>query len=66
MCHSIRGVLFMAVSAIPLTANVPVLGESEDFEMSTTADRWMYPFNATPGFRPAGSTFGYSTIGMDR
>ncbi len=60
MCHSIRGVLFMAVFAIPLTANVPVLGESEDFEMSTTADRWMYPFNATPGFRPAGSTFGYT------
>ncbi|MAJ46544.1 MAG: hypothetical protein CBC35_04470, partial [Planctomycetes bacterium TMED75] len=22
-------------------------------------DRWMYPFNQTPGFRPGGSVFGY-------
>ncbi len=26
-----------------------------------TIDRWMYPFNGTPGFRPAASTFGIWT-----
>ena len=27
--------------------------------IETQADRWMYPFNATPGTRPGGSVFGY-------
>ena len=38
----------------------PVSAQSFDITMPTTADRWMYPFNATPGYRPAGSTFGYT------
>ena len=38
----------------------PLCGQSFDVTMPTTADRWMYPFNATPGNRPAGSTFGYT------
>ena len=38
----------------------PLCGQSFDVTMPTTADRWMYPFNATPGYRPAGSVFGYN------
>lgn len=37
----------------------PLDAQSYDITMSTTADRWMYPFNATPGYRPAGSIFGF-------
>lgn len=37
-------------------------GDSETLEISKDGpdgDRWMYPFNATPGTRQAASTFGY-------
>ena len=38
--------------------------EAEDFDgvLPTSADRWMYPFNATPGYRPGGSIFGFVTV----
>ena len=39
-------------------------GTAEEFSgtVNTNADRWMYPFNATPGFRPAGSVFGFVAV----
>ena len=51
------------VGAIAMTIGAVVsrgYAQSFDVTMSTTTDRWMYPFNATPGYRPAGSTFGYT------
>ena len=33
-----------------------------DASMDTTSDRWMYPFNISPGTRNAGSVFGYLPI----
>ena len=35
--------------------------QAQEFDgcLVTGADRWMYPFNATPGTRPGGSVFGY-------
>ena len=38
--------------------------EAEDFDgvLPTSADRWMYPFNATPGYRPGGSIFGFVAV----
>ena len=37
---------------------------ADDFAGSvpTSADRWMYPFNATPGYRPGGSIFGTVSV----
>ena len=35
------------------------VGEEFDVSLPTNADRWMYPFNATPGTRLGGSVFGY-------
>lgn len=52
--------LALAVSAI---AGVP-FAAAEDFSgtVGTEADRWMYPFNATPGTRPGGSIFGTVSV----
>lgn len=52
-----RPIGLAAVTTACLAA--PLDAQSYDVTMSTTADRWMYPFNATPGTRPAGSIFGY-------
>ncbi|MAD19075.1 MAG: hypothetical protein CMJ52_02495 [Planctomycetaceae bacterium] len=53
-----RPAIFAGLASALLTGSV--LGQSFDVSMPTTADRWMYPFNATPGYRPAGSVFGYN------
>ena len=44
--------------------NTTVADSAEEFAgtVDTSADRWMYPFNATPGFRPAGSVFGFVSV----
>ncbi|MBC24332.1 MAG: hypothetical protein CMJ32_10510 [Phycisphaerae bacterium] len=40
---------------------MPALGDVFSIEiLRPSFDRWMYPFNATPGNRPVGSTFGYT------
>ena len=46
---------------LPVTT---LAGSADEFSgtVDTNADRWMYPFNATPGFRPAGSIFGFVTV----
>ena len=43
---------------------LPTTTMAEDFAgtVDTNADRWMYPFNATPGTRPAGSIFGFVSV----
>ncbi|MAC20766.1 MAG: hypothetical protein CMJ23_14030, partial [Phycisphaerae bacterium] len=40
------------------------MASADDFvgSVPTSADRWMYPFNATPGYRPAGSIFGFVSV----
>ena len=35
-----------------------VLAQTIEFSSPVSSDRWMYPFNATPGYRVAGSLFG--------
>ena len=51
---SLACVSSMAVSAPQGCEIVFTVTKSEP-----TLDRWMYPFNQTPGFRTAGSVFGY-------
>ena len=56
------------VGAIAMTIGVVVsrgTAQSFDVTMPTTADRWMYPFNVTPGTRPAGSVFGYTPFPLE-
>ncbi len=55
---------FYITSAVIITGGIfgfssQVSADDFDISMNTTSDRWMYPFNITPGTRPAGSTFGY-------
>lgn len=57
---------FFSAAAILVGAGIvsPSLADAEEFTGSvvTDADRWMYPFNATPGVRPAGSIFGTVSV----
>ena len=55
-----------ALAALASTAGSSIAQESIEIDIqSPTWDRWMYPFNATPGFRPAGSTFGFWTESVE-
>ena len=56
---------FSLLSLTALTALASATGTSMAQETiqidlpSPSWDRWMYPFNATPGYRPGGSVFGF-------
>lgn len=55
-----------AVAALGSTASSSYAQESIEIDIpSPSWDRWMYPFNGTPGFRPAGSTFAFWTESVD-
>ena len=67
---------FFTTSLIPASTGLIALGavlttgggaSAQDFDGITPveADRWMYPFNATPGVRPGGSVFGYCPFPQD-
>lgn len=67
---------FYTTSLIPASTGLIALGavlttgggaSAQDFDGITPveADRWMYPFNATPGVRPGGSVFGYCPFPQD-
>src|SRR3954468_23740070 len=50
-----------AIALLALLALSPLLTPSAraaTVNVSATFDRWMYPFAATPGTEPAGSSFG--------
>jgi hypothetical protein len=55
------GALLAAAVAIPASASTIV----EASWASPSLDRWMYPFNATPGTRPVISVFGSEPGGTD-
>ena len=43
-----------------------LLAQTVDFSSPVLSDRWMYPFNATPGDRITGSLFGiYGSTDFD-
>jgi hypothetical protein len=47
-------------TAVLATSGQAMAQETIEINMpSPTWDRWMYPFNATPGTRPGGSVFGF-------
>jgi hypothetical protein len=55
---------FHFTSAVVLASGVAgfsaqATADDFDISMNTTSDRWMYPFNISPGIRPGGSVFGY-------
>ena len=50
------------VIAAPAQADEELITISKD---APTLDRWMYPFNQTPGYRPGGSVFGYWSTNPD-
>ena len=55
-----------ALATIASTSAPSMAQESIQIELLTPDwDRWMYTYNATPGFRPAGSTFGYWTESLE-
>lgn len=57
---------FLPSAALLLGTGIvlPGFASAEGFSgsVATNADRWMYPFNATPGVRPAGSIFGTVSV----
>ena len=58
----LRGSAFLTIfSGCFFGAAVGTTASAQEFDISlpTNADRWMYPFNVTPGVRPGGSVFGY-------
>ena len=46
---------FLSMISLLLPA---LVAQTISFDLPVSADRWMYPFNATPGDRVAGSLFG--------
>jgi hypothetical protein len=62
---------FQLLTLTALTAAASTTGSSlaqDPIEIdiqSPSWDRWMYSFNASPGFRPAASTFGFWTESVD-
>lgn len=67
------GIILSALSTLigSMVLASPAQGEDQITISKDTPslDRWMYPFNQTPGFRPGGSLFGYwspnATDGFD-
>lgn len=60
MRRSARAILAAAIAGAPCAADTIVATFP-----SPALDRWMYPFNSTPGTRPAISTFGSTPGGTD-
>ena len=59
MSTSIKATLIL--SSTLFLAPMPAQADEFFIEiLRPSFDRWMYPFNATPGTRPVGSTFGYT------
>ncbi len=58
LLFSSRSGRLAAVSFSMLLAGAPLLRAGSFELLEPTADRWMYPFNGTPGTRPAASVFG--------
>ena len=58
----IGSVLATAASSVAVLVAAPAQAGDElitIYKDVPTLDRWMYPFNQTPGYRPGGSLFGY-------
>ena len=53
-----KAAMMLTLGGLITTSN---LASSQDFDgiSPVEADRWMYPFNQTPGFRTGGSVFGF-------